>query len=151
MKFVLKLKPEDCSPLGQLILQYIEEQGMSMNQLAKQAELTQPGVRAACLKGTNPTETTLRKLALVIGKHPVEIYLLAYGDRIQSGIPCEEIDTITFVRQAFIDIFNALSHGVSCLPEELRPSDSELVDTTLKKIKTLKAQPNNLLIALPVK
>lgn len=139
MRFVLQLKPDDCSPLGKLILQYIKEHGLSMNQLAKQAGITQPGLRVACLKGTSPTESTLRKLAKVMGEHPVKLYLLAYEDKIQAGIPGEKTDTLDFLRQAFLDIFNALSDGVSRLPEELRPSDSHLVDTTLKKIKSLKA------------
>lgn len=139
MKFVLQLKPDDCSPLGQLILQYMEAHGLSMNQLAKQVGITQPGLRAACLKGTNPTESTLRKLATVMGEHPVKLYLLAYEERIQAGIPSEQADTLDFLRQAFLDIFNALSDGVSRLPEELRPSDSYLVATTLKTIKSLKA------------
>lgn len=138
MKFVLQLKPEDCSPLGQLILQYMEDHELSMNKLAKQAGITQPGLRAACLKGTNPTEITLRKLSSVIDVHYVQIYLLAYEDRIQAGIPNEKTDTITYIRQAFVDIFKALSDGVSSLPEEIRPSDSHLVDTTLKTIKSLK-------------
>ena len=138
MKFVLQLKPEDCSPLGQLILQYMEDRELSMNKLAKQAGITQPGLRATCLKGTNPTESTLRKLSSVIGVNYVQLYLLAYEDRIQAGISNEKTDTITYIRQAFVDIFKALSDGVSSLPEDMRPSDSNLVDTTLKTIKSLK-------------
>lgn len=138
----LRLRPEDCSSLGQLILQYIEEQGITMNKLAKQSGISQPGLRATCLKGTNPTENTLRKLAKVIGVQPVELYFLAYGERVLDDIPGGESDTIAFLRQAFIDIFKALSDGDSDLPEALRLSDSELVDTIIKKIKSLKAISN---------
>lgn len=139
MQFVLRLKPEDCSPLGQLVLQYMEEHDLSMNKLAKQAEITQPGLRTACLKGTSPTESTLRKLSNVMGVHHVQLYLLAYEDKISAGIPSEKTDTIAYIRRAFVDIFKALSDGVNGLPEEIRPSDSHLVDTTLKTIKSLKA------------
>lgn len=57
---------------------------MSMNALAKRAGISQPGLRAACLKGTNPTDTTLKKLSRVLGKHHLELYVLAYGDRIEE-------------------------------------------------------------------
>lgn len=81
---LLKLKPQDCSPLGQVILKHMEENKLSMNQLAAQAGCSQPGLRVACLKGTNPTEITLRKLSKVLKAHPVELYFLAYGDRIKA-------------------------------------------------------------------
>lgn len=80
----LQLKPKDCSPLGRLILQHMEDHNISMNQLAKQVGITQPGLRAACLKGTNPTQNTLHKLSKVLSKHPLELYTLAYENRIEE-------------------------------------------------------------------
>lgn len=80
----LRIKLEDCSPLGKLLLQYMEENNISMNELAKQAGISQPGLRAACLKRTNPTDTTLNKLSKVLGKHPLELYTLAYEGRIEE-------------------------------------------------------------------
>lgn len=80
----LQIKAEDCSPLGQFILQYLEEQGISMNHLAELAGVPQPRLRGACFKGTCPTPETLRKLARVIGKHHLELYTLAYEGRIEN-------------------------------------------------------------------
>ena len=80
----LQIKPQDCSPLGKLILQHMEEHNISMNELAKQAGITQPGLRATCFKRTNPTDTTLKKLSKVLGKHPLELYTLAYEGRIED-------------------------------------------------------------------
>lgn len=79
----LQIKAEDCSPLGQLILQYLEEQGVSMNRLAELSGVPQPRLRGACFKGTCPTPETLRKLARVMGKHHLELYTLAYEGRIE--------------------------------------------------------------------
>ena len=81
---LLKLQPQDCSPLGQLILKYMEENQVSMSQMSRQVGCSQSGLRLACLKGTNPTESTLRKLSKVLKVHPVELYFLAYGDRIKA-------------------------------------------------------------------
>jgi Helix-turn-helix len=80
----LQIKPEDCSPLGQWILQYLEEQAFSMNHLAELSGIPQPRLRGACFKGTCPTPETLRKLARVMGKHHLELYTLAYEGRIEK-------------------------------------------------------------------
>ena len=80
----LLIKSEDCSPLGRLILQYIEESGLSMNRLAEMSGIPQPRLRGACFKGTCPTPETLRKMARVMGKHHLELYTLAYEGRIDK-------------------------------------------------------------------
>ena len=79
----LQIKPEDCSPLGQFILHYLEQQNLSMNRLADLSGVPQPRLRGACFKGTCPTPETLRKLAKVMGKHHLELYTLAYEGRIE--------------------------------------------------------------------
>ena len=80
----LQIKAEDCSPLGQFILKYLEEQNISMNRLADLSGVPQPRLRGACFKGTCPTPETLRKLARVMGKHHLELYTLAYEGRIEQ-------------------------------------------------------------------
>ncbi|MGG6296970.1 helix-turn-helix domain-containing protein [Leptolyngbya sp. AN02str] len=80
----LQIKAEDCSPLGQFILQYLEDQGISMNRLAELSGVPQPRLRGACFKGTCPTPETLQKLARAIGKHHLELYTLAYEGRVES-------------------------------------------------------------------
>jgi transcriptional regulator with XRE-family HTH domain len=80
----LQIKPEDCSPLGQFILHYLEEQGISMNRLADLSGVPQPRLRGACFKGTCPTPETLRKLAKAMNKHHLELYTLAYEGRIDK-------------------------------------------------------------------
>lgn len=86
----LQVKTEDCSPLGLYVLQYLEEQDVSMNHLAELAGVPQPRLRGACFKGTCPTPETLRKLAKTMGKHHLELYTLAYQGRIEL-VP-EDID-----------------------------------------------------------
>ena len=86
----LQVKTEDCSPLGLYVLQYLEEQDVSMNYLAELAGVPQPRLRGACFKGTCPTPETLRKLAKTMGKHHLELYTLAYQGRIEL-VP-EDVD-----------------------------------------------------------
>jgi len=80
----LQIKADDCSPLGQSILQYLEAQEISMNRLAELSGVPQPRLRGACFKGTCPTPETLRKLARAMGKHHLELYTLAYEGRIET-------------------------------------------------------------------
>jgi len=86
----LQVKTEDCSPLGLYVLQYLEEQDVSMNHLAELAGVPQPRLRGAGFKGTCPTPVTLRKLARIMGKHHLELYTLAYQGRIEQ-VP-EDVD-----------------------------------------------------------
>lgn len=101
----LQIKVEDCSPLGQLILQYLTEQGISMNHLAELSGIPQPRLRGACFKGTCPTPETLRKLARVMDKHHLELYTLAYEGRIDS-LPQEDTGTYS-VDMLMREIFEA--------------------------------------------
>ena len=80
----LQIKAEDCSPLGQFILHYLEEQETSMNHLAELSGIPQPRLRGACFKGTCPTPETLRKLSKAVGKHHLELYTLAYEGRVEN-------------------------------------------------------------------
>ena len=88
----LQIKSEDCSPLGRLILQYLDDQSISMNHLAELSGIPQPRLRGACFKGTCPTPETLRKLARGMGKHHLELYTLAYEGRIEN-LPEDAQDT----------------------------------------------------------
>ena len=81
----LQIKFEDCSPLGQVILQYLEDRGISMNHLAELSAIPQPRLRGACFKGTCPTPETLRKLARAMNKHHLELYTLAYEGRVENS------------------------------------------------------------------
>ncbi|WP_019498953.1 helix-turn-helix domain-containing protein [Pseudanabaena sp. PCC 6802] len=100
----LQIKVEDCSPLGRLILQYLEDQGISMNHLAELSGIPQPRLRGACFKGTCPTPETLRKLARVMDKHHLELYTLAYEGRIDS--PSDDAGTYS-VDMLMREIFEA--------------------------------------------
>ena len=98
----LQIKAKDCSPLGQFILGYLEEQGISMNRLAELSGVPQPRLRGACFKGTCPTPETLRKLARAIGKHHLELYTLAYEGRVeQFPEDADEVSLDVLMRKLF--------------------------------------------------
>lgn len=118
----LQIKAEDCSPLGNLILQYLEAQGISMNRLAELSGIPQPRLRGACFKGTCPAPETLRKLARAMGKHHLELYTLAYEGRIEA-LP-EEIS------EASVDLLMRelleTAREMGLKPPTTRPSKAKL-------------------------
>jgi len=118
----LLIKSEDCSPLGRLILQYIEESGLSMNRLAEMSGIPQPRLRGACFKGTCPTPETLRKLARVMGKHHLELYTLAYEGRIER-LPEDASDNSLdlLMRELF-----ETAREMNLVPPQTRPSKAKL-------------------------
>ncbi len=118
----LQIKADDCSPLGRFILQYLEEQGISMNRLADLSGVPQPRLRGACFKGTCPTPETLRKLAKVIGKHHLELYTLAYEGRVES-LP--EDDDESSLDQLMRELFETARELRLAAPK-LRPSKAKI-------------------------
>jgi transcriptional regulator with XRE-family HTH domain len=99
----LQVKPEHCSPLGKLILQHMKDHNVSMNELAKQAGISQPGLRSACFKGTNPTDSTLKKLSQVLGRPAIELYNLAHAGRLEATL--EDDACFSNTRDALKEIF----------------------------------------------
>lgn len=134
MKFGLQIQPEDCSLLGQEILSYMESTGLSMRKLASQAGITQPGLRVIILKGGNPTESNITKLARVMGRHPTELYQLVYEDKIRAMAEPDGIDRLMTL---LMDMYEALRKWAGQLPDQEKPSDYKLLDKALKTIKSL--------------
>ncbi|MFN6569330.1 helix-turn-helix transcriptional regulator [Dendronalium sp. ChiSLP03b] len=118
----LQIKYEDCSPLGRLILQHLEEQGISMNRLAELSGIPQPRLRGACFKGTCPTPETLRKLARVMDMHHLELYTLAYEGRIEK-LPEDANDNSldVLMREMF-----ETAREMGLTPPTIRPSKAKI-------------------------
>jgi transcriptional regulator with XRE-family HTH domain len=106
---VLQIKPEDCSPLGKVVLKHMKENNMSLRELSRNAGITHPCLRDLCLGNGSPAESTLRKLSTVLSAHPIELYFLAYGDRIKS-LEREPKDSI------FHPIIDAIDQIISRVP-----------------------------------
>ena len=81
---LLKIKPEDCSVLGKVILKHMRENRTSLRELSKAAGITHPSLRLYCLGQGNPTNSTLRKLSTVLKIQPIELYFLAHGETIKA-------------------------------------------------------------------
>ena len=136
MRFVLQIRPEDCSLLGLEILKYMEQHGLSMSEMARQAGITQPGLRVITLKGGNPTESNINKLASLMGKQPLELYQLVYEDKIRD---MAEPGAIDLLQQSFDNILKTFVQLAGQLPQDKRPSEYELLDKAFKAIKSFES------------
>jgi transcriptional regulator with XRE-family HTH domain len=136
IKSRFKIKPEDCSLLGQAILDYMEKQDLSMREFARRAGITQPGLRSIILKGGNPTESNISKLAEAMMQDPFELSQLVYQDKLRE---MADPDTLDVVRRVFDDIFNSLCELTGQLPDDERPSDYALLKTTFNTIKSFQS------------
>lgn len=118
----LQIKAEDCSPLGQFVLHYLEEQGISMNHLAELSGVPQPRLRGACFKGTCPTPETLRKLSKVMGKSHLELYTLTFQGRIEQ-LPQDVTDS--WLNVLMQELFEATQELGLAVPK-VRPSKAKI-------------------------
>lgn len=117
----LQIKPEDCSPLGKYILQYLEEHSVSMNRLAELSGIPQPRLRGACFKGTCPTPENLRKLARVMGVHHLELYTLAYQGRVEK-LPGDANDKLDILIREILET----ARETNLMPPESLPSKAQI-------------------------
>jgi Helix-turn-helix len=118
----LQIKEEDCSPLGRLILRYLEENSISMNRLAELSGIPQPRLRGACFRGTCPTPETLRKLARAMDKHHLELYTLAYEGRIPNPPEDNETGSLDTLLAAMFETARELKLAVP----KIRPSKARI-------------------------
>jgi hypothetical protein len=124
----LQVTPEDCSPLGRMILKYLESQDISMNRLADLSGVPQPRLRGACFKGTCPTPETLRKLAKAMGKHHLELYTLAYEGRLGRSPEGET----TYSLDALVRDLLATAREMELTPPLQPPTKSQLYKTLIE-------------------
>lgn len=136
MKYPFQLRPEDCSLLGQAIFKHLETHQISMRELARQTNVTQPGLRAACLKRGNPTKSTLQKLSPVLGIPLSDLHWMVRENRLRNEY---EPDLIDFILLGIETIFKALIAMAEKLPEHSRPALDELVDLAFDNVENIKS------------
>lgn len=82
---ILKLTPDECSPLGRLVLEYVEHNpDVNLSTLAKDLRISRPGLGFACLKRTSPDEETAMKFARLLGLGEREVAKLVFENRLDN-------------------------------------------------------------------
>lgn len=130
MRYGLQIKPEQCSRLGQEILKYVEDNQLSISEVARRVGISQPGLRACCWHGVMPSEAILRKLASLMGKPPEELFEWVYRDKIKYGY---EAGVAEALLQAIEEAIKVIRILVNDYPPDKRPSDYEIIEQALNQ------------------
>ena len=138
---LLKLRPEDCSAFGRLVLHYLETNPQTnMSQLAKQVKISRAGLGWICVKRIAPViGTDLTKVARLVYENKLEnlaelgglLYFVRLSGRsVTRPIPIE--DAIAG-RNSLFHAFHYVSRSV---PEMEKPSDFQIYKQAYEIVKT---------------
>jgi plasmid maintenance system antidote protein VapI len=130
----MKLAYDDCSPLGQFILEHLLKEDLTLKDLAKRSGLTRPGLRVMLEKRGSPTETSLIKLAKGMGVSPHLLLQLKHQNSIENPIT---IDTINLFLKAVDEFLKTFTEITKNLPEEKRPDSDEILLMAVKSARLI--------------
>ncbi|WP_218079401.1 tetratricopeptide repeat protein [Anthocerotibacter panamensis] len=121
----LKLQREACSPLGQVIFDFMVTQRLNLAQLAARCGLSPRGMRQSMLPDANPASVTLGKIAKGMGISIEELYRLwLYGKGGTDGLPtCETAELNEKMEQ-----LQRVNHVLSLLPMDAKEAQILLED-----------------------
>lgn len=137
----LKLREENCSAFGRLVLQYLQEHPQTnMNQLAKLVGISHAGLSWICLKRSGPDEETARKIASVIGADLTKIARLVHENKLEKLANLNGLSYLThFSREAVTrqipkedaisglnSIFHAFHYVTRSIPDQEKPTDFQI-------------------------
>ena len=72
----LKLKPEDCSAIGLLVLQHMKNHQLDSSAMADKVGVSRAALRIACYQEGTPGRRMMPQLAEVLGKSEQELLRL---------------------------------------------------------------------------
>jgi transcriptional regulator with XRE-family HTH domain len=88
----LKIDPNDCSEIGLLVLEYINEYKLTFTEMAERVDISRAALRIACLKEGNPGKKTIPKLASVLNRKESELCRMICENKIRQMYEDDEDD-----------------------------------------------------------
>ncbi|NJK53730.1 MAG: winged helix-turn-helix domain-containing protein [Leptolyngbyaceae cyanobacterium SU_3_3] len=148
---LLKLRPEDCSAFGRLVLQYLQENPhTNMSQLAKQVKISRAGLGWICLKRSSPDEETAIKIAQTIGADMTKVARLVYENKLENLSNLGGLNYLTHLERGSAKraipaedaivglnaIFHAFHYVTRSVPDIEKPSDFQIYKQAYEVVKT---------------
>ena len=148
---LLKLRPEDCSAFGRLVLHYLETNPQTnMSQLAKQVKISRAGLGWICLKRSGPDEETVKRIAPVIGTDLTKVARLVHENKLEnlaelggllyftrfSGRSVTRPIPIEDAIAGLNSLFHAFHYVTRSVPEMEKPSDFQIYKQAYEIVKT---------------
>jgi transcriptional regulator with XRE-family HTH domain len=147
---LLKLRSEDCSAFGQMVLQYLNDNSeTNMSQLAKQVKISRAGLGWICLKRNGPDEETARRIAQVIGADLTKVSRLVHENKLENAANLRGLNYFIRMHQetttkpippedAIVGlnaIFHAFHYVTRSLPDVEKPSDFQIYKQSYEIVK----------------
>ncbi|MBC7823932.1 MAG: winged helix-turn-helix domain-containing protein [Candidatus Parcubacteria bacterium] len=147
----LKLRPEDCSAFGQLVLQYLQENPQTnMSQLAKQVRISRAGLGWICLKRSGIEEETARRVAHAIGADMTKVARLVYENKLENLMKVGGLNYVAKLDNQSIkkpipigdaiaglnSVFHAFHYVTRSVPEVEKPTDFQIYKQAFDIVKT---------------
>jgi plasmid maintenance system antidote protein VapI len=147
----LKLRPEDCSTFGQLVLQYLQENPQTnMSQLAKQVRISRAGLGWICLKRSGIEEETAIRVAHVIEADMTKVARLVYENKLENLINVGGLNYVAKLDNKSIkkpipladaiaglnSVFHAFHYVTRSVPEVEKPTDFQIYKQAFDIVKT---------------
>ena len=79
----LQLKPEDCSEIGLLIVEHMEQHQLDLTAMAEKIGVSRTALRIACLRQGNPGKRIITKLATLLDKSEQELFRLDAKNKLE--------------------------------------------------------------------
>ncbi|MBW4419943.1 MAG: helix-turn-helix transcriptional regulator [Myxacorys californica WJT36-NPBG1] len=146
----LKLRAEECSAFGVLVLQYLEKNPhTNMSQLAREVNISRAGLGWICRKQSNPDEDTASRITRIIGANPTEIARLVHENKIEKLANRNELNYVTKFSKESVRIaipkedaiaglnalFQAFHRVTRSVPEIEKPTDFQIYKQAYEIIK----------------
>ena len=138
---LIKLREEDCSAFGRLVLQYLKDHPqINMSELAKQVKLSHAGLSWICLKRSSPNEETAKRIAHVIGVDLTKIARLVHENKLEKLASLQNLNYVTQLDRKWIArpipvedaiaglnaVFHAYHYVTRSISEIEKPTDFQL-------------------------
>ncbi|KAM3107844.1 winged helix-turn-helix transcriptional regulator [Phormidesmis sp. 146-33] len=148
---LLKLRPEDCSAFGRLILQYLQESPQTnMSELSRRVNISRAGLGWICLKRSGPDEETAKRIAQVIGADMTKVARLVYENKLENLANLGELNYTIKLDRNFIkspippedaiaglnSVFHAFHYIIRSIPESEKPSDFQIYKQAHEVVKS---------------
>ena len=148
---LLRLREEDCSAFGRLVLQYLKDNPKTnMSQLARQIRISRAGLAWICLKQNNPEEETTKRVSQVINADLGKVARLIHENKLEKLANAKELsyatrlDKETVTRAIPIEdaiaglnsVFHAFHYITRSVPEAEKPTDFQIYKQAYEIIKS---------------
>jgi transcriptional regulator with XRE-family HTH domain len=138
---LLKLREEDCSAFGRLVLQYLKDNPqINMSELARQVKLSHAGLSWICLKRSSPNEETAERVAQVLGVDFNKIARFVYENKLEKLVSLDNLNYVAKLDKKWVSrpvpiedaiaglnaVFHAYHYVVRKVPEREKPTDFQI-------------------------